>query len=136
MASNLLIFLMEKSMPSYLAIQKKNSNTDSAAGMLINPGAGGAEDILEEGGQDEWMHGADGKFVLIDDDVEDASGPLEWSPNHNWDVREDTYDGNHASVSNMESTYASMLKSESRWAWTNKRQASSTDLFLALQHAT
>jgi hypothetical protein len=45
--------------------------------MVINSDANGARDILEEGGQDEWMHGAGNKFVLIDDDVEDATGVLE-----------------------------------------------------------
>ncbi len=82
---------LDREINAYLAIQKKNSHADDAAGMLINPGADGAGDILEEGGQDEWMHGADDNFVLIDDDVEDKSGLLEWSKQHHWDVLEDTY---------------------------------------------
>jgi hypothetical protein len=68
---------LDREINAYLAIQKKNSNADDAAGMLINPGADGAGDILEEGGQDEWMHGAEDNLVVIDNDVEDASGILE-----------------------------------------------------------
>jgi hypothetical protein len=82
---------LDREINAYLAIQKRNSNTDNSAGMLINPGADGAGDKLEEGRQDDWMHGADDKFVLIDDDVEDKSGLLEWSKQHHWDVLEDTY---------------------------------------------
>ena len=74
---------LDREINAYLAIQKKNSHADDVAGLLINPGADGAGDILEEVGQDEWMHGADNNFILIDDDVEDASGVLEWSRNHN-----------------------------------------------------
>jgi hypothetical protein len=102
---------------AYRAFQKKNkksANADDTAGMLINPGADGAGDILEEGGQDEWMHGADDNFAAIDNDEEDASGMLEWNRNHNWDIPADVYEGNHAPVTNMESTYdASMMKSNS-----------------------
>ena len=68
---------LDREINAYLAIQKKNLHADGAAGMLINPGADGAGDILEEGGQDEWLHGIDDSFVLIDDDVEDATGVLE-----------------------------------------------------------
>ncbi len=129
---------LDREINAYLAIQKKNSHADDAAGMLINPGADGAGDILEEGGQNEWMHGADNNFVLIDDDVEDASGVLEWSRNHLWDVLEDGYEGNHAPVRNMESTYASMLKSDSTFqrklvlpSQLNDKQRQAHDLVLA-----
>jgi hypothetical protein len=92
---------------AYLAIQKKNLNADDAAGMLINPGADGAGDIFGTRGQYDWMHGTDDNFVLNDDDLEDTSGI-----NHNWDVPEDAYKGNHAPV-NIYPTYTSMLESES-----------------------
>jgi hypothetical protein len=129
---------LDREINAYLAIQKKNLHADGAAGMLINPGADGAGDILEEVGQDEWMHGADDNFVLIDDDVEDASGVLEWSRNHNWDVLEDGYEGNHAPVGNLESAYASMLKSESTFkrnlvlrSQLNDKQGQAHDLVLS-----
>jgi hypothetical protein len=68
---------------AYPAIQKKNLNANDDAGMLINPGVNGAGEVLEEGGQDEWMHGAEDNLVVINDDVEEASGILEWSCSHN-----------------------------------------------------
>jgi hypothetical protein len=82
--------------------------------MLINPGADGAGDDLEQvSSKDEWMYGADNdkNFVLDDDTLEDASG-IEWSRDQNWDLQQHYYDGSHTPA-NIEFTYASILTSGS-----------------------
>jgi hypothetical protein len=127
---------LDREIKTYLAIQRKNSNEDDAAGMLINPGADGAGDILEQEGKDDWMHGADDNFVLNDDVLEDTSA-IEWSRDHSWDVPEDAYEGNHA-PGDIDSTYTSMLKSESTFqrkvilrSQLNEKQRQAHDLVLA-----
>jgi hypothetical protein len=99
-------------MNTYLAMQKYKSNTANASNMLINPGADGAGEELEEEARDDWMHGADGDhFAQNDDAINDAATDIKWDRDHNWQAPQKAYDDNHAPA-DVNSTYASMLKSE------------------------
>ena len=74
------------------------------------------------------MYGADGNdFANNEDAIDDAATDINWDRDHNWQAPHHSYNDNQHAPADINSTYASMLKSENSFVRKIVRQTKSTE---------